>query len=99
MMMSLGGLLPLPSDALVTPVTFRVPKRRLRGILKDFDDAETGMRLLSGEWVVGKRTWHRLQHAWKTSQRQNSQSSQSKHGPAKTERVVLYIHGGVCCPL
>lgn len=91
--MSIGGLVPLPSDALVTPVTFRVRKRRLRGMLEPFDSAETGRRELSGEWVVGKKTWQRLQAEWKArqlAQRSESQSVEHK----KTERVVLYIHGG-----
>ncbi|KAH9949401.1 Alpha/Beta hydrolase protein [Amylocystis lapponica] len=66
MLMSIGGYAPLPADALVTPVTFHVHKRKLRGILAAFDAAEDGARELSAEWVVGK----------------------------KTQRIVLYIHGG-----
>ncbi|KAK0233503.1 lipase/ esterase [Armillaria fumosa] len=92
--MGLGGLAPLPSDALVTPVTFRVRKRRLRGILADFDSKETGRRELSGEWVVAKKTWHRLQSEWKASQNSRKGPGQSLRPGKKTERVVLYIHGG-----
>ncbi|KAF7311142.1 Methionine aminopeptidase 2 [Mycena chlorophos] len=84
MAMGLSGLIPLPSDALVTPVTFKVRRRGLRGLLADLDAAEEGTRELSGEWVVGRRTWQRLQAEWKSQQRQRP----------KTERVVLYIHGG-----
>ncbi|KAJ6504358.1 Alpha/Beta hydrolase protein [Mycena vulgaris] len=87
MAMSLSGLIPLPSDALVTPVTFRVKRRRLRGILAGLDAAETGSRELSGEWVVGRRTWQRLQAEWKAAPR-------SARPEKKKERVVLYIHGG-----
>ena len=94
--MGLGGLAPLPSDALVTPVTFRVRKRRLRGILADFDSKETGRRELSGEWVVAKKTWHRLQSEWKASQNSRKGAGQSPRPGKKTERVVLYIHGGIC---
>lgn len=93
--MSIGGLAPLPSDALVTPVTFRVRRRRLRGILAEFDAKETGQRELSGEWVVGKTTWRRLQTEWKAAQMMNGQGhKQSPKVGKKTERVVLYIHGG-----
>ncbi|KAJ7109953.1 Alpha/Beta hydrolase protein [Mycena epipterygia] len=93
MAMSLSGLIPLPSDALVTPVTFRVRRRKLRGILADLDAAETGSRELSGEWVVGRRTWQRLQAEWKSSQQQRTTTATP--APAKKkERVVLYIHGG-----
>ncbi|KAG6837313.1 hypothetical protein H0H93_011408 [Arthromyces matolae] len=85
-LMSLGGLVPLPSDALVTPVTFRVKKRGLRGILADLDAAEDGMRELSGEWVVGKKTWQRLQSEWKINI--FDEAARAK------EQVILYLHGG-----
>jgi acetyl esterase/lipase len=89
-LMSLGGLAPLPSDALVTPVTFRVKKRGLRGMLAEFDERETGSRGLSGEWVVGKRTWRRLQADWKELNRVEP----CRSSPTSRERVILYIHGG-----
>jgi hypothetical protein len=95
--MGIGGLVPLPSDALVTPVTFRVRKRQLRGSLAALDAQETGHRELSGEWVVGKRLWQRLQSEWKASRKAESLFS---HKPAASkqirqkERVVLYLHGG-----
>ena len=94
MLMSIGGLVPLPSDALVTPVTFRVRKRRLRGILADMDSKEDGSRELSGEWVVGRRTWLRLQSEWKAS----NQKASSKGKHKTKERVILYIHGGMVDP-
>lgn len=100
--MSLSGLVPVPSDALVTPVTFRVRKRKLRGILADFDAAENGTRELAGEWVVGNRTWQRLQREWKASKRarERSEAQSATNGLHKRdiqkqkERVVLYLHGG-----
>ncbi|KAF4573321.1 hypothetical protein EYR36_007832 [Pleurotus pulmonarius] len=92
MLMSIGGLVPLPSDALVTPVTFRVRKRRLRGILSEIDSKEDGSRELSGEWVVGRRTWLRLQAEWKASHQKLG--SKDKSHKVKKERVILYIHGG-----
>jgi hypothetical protein len=91
MLMNMGGLVPLPSDALATPVTFRVRRRNLRGILAPFDAAETGFRELSGEWVVGKKTWQRLQSEWKIS----STSLPERAPTSNRERVVLYIHGGM----
>ncbi|KAF5385349.1 hypothetical protein D9615_001202 [Tricholomella constricta] len=95
MLMSIGGLVPLPSDALVTPVTFRVKKRNLRGILAEFDQAENGTRELSGEWVVGKKTWQRLQAEWRTTRSQISSDAQILNESVKTkEQVILYIHGG-----
>ncbi|PSS29747.1 hypothetical protein PHLCEN_2v2895 [Hermanssonia centrifuga] len=96
MLMGIGGLVPVPSDALVTPVTFRVRKRALRGILSEFDALEDGSRELSGEWVVGKRTWQRLQHEWQASKKSIFESpiAQVRHQPKRKERVILYIHGG-----
>ncbi|KAJ7651687.1 Alpha/Beta hydrolase protein [Mycena polygramma] len=93
MAMGLSGLIPLPSDALVTPVTFRVKRRQLRGILADLDAAETGDRELSGEWVVGRRTWQRLQAEWQ-QRRAAATAAGAPEPERKRERVVLYIHGG-----
>ncbi|KAG5636600.1 hypothetical protein H0H81_007540, partial [Sphagnurus paluster] len=96
MLMSIGGLVPLPSDALVTPVTFRVKKRNLRGILSEFDDAEDGTRELSGEWVVGKKTWQRLQAEWRITRSQLSSETQLLNESVKTkEQVILYLHGAI----
>ncbi|KAG6830902.1 hypothetical protein H0H92_014053 [Tricholoma furcatifolium] len=89
MLMSVGGLVPLPSDALVTPLTFRVKQRNLPGILAEFDEAEDGTRELSGEWVVGKKTWQRLQSDWRTT-RSDIPGEVSKN----KEQVIFYIHGG-----
>lgn len=74
--------LPIPEDGLVTPVTFRVKRRELRGLLKEPSMEETGKRELTGEWIVGKQTWKRLQMEWQSGKR------------TRNERVILYIHGG-----
>lgn len=61
---SLQTMLPVPSDAVVTPITFIVPLRQggeaARGFLKEWDELETGTRELTGEWVVGVDVWKRL---------------------------------------
>ncbi|KAJ1302605.1 hypothetical protein OPQ81_002922 [Rhizoctonia solani] len=63
--MQLGTLVPPPPDALVTPVSFRIRSRELRGLLAPFDELEYGgpqrskhesgrddePRELQGEWV------------------------------------------------
>ncbi|EIW68552.1 hypothetical protein TREMEDRAFT_71836 [Tremella mesenterica DSM 1558] len=63
-LISLHALLPLPSDAVVTPITFLVPRHLgdqvARGFLRELDLNETGHRELSGEWVVGTEVWQRL---------------------------------------
>ena len=108
MLMSIGGLVPLPSDALVTPVMFRVRKHNLPGILADLDAMEDGQRKLRGEWVVGRKTWQRMQTEWKAAHASNPASPQlnsdfsswdvgsdsAKVDSRRKERVVLYIHGG-----
>ncbi|KZS93185.1 hypothetical protein SISNIDRAFT_411937 [Sistotremastrum niveocremeum HHB9708] len=94
-LMQLVGLVPVSSDALVTPVTFRVRKRSLRGFLAEFDAAETGSRYLQGEWVVGKKVWQRLQTEWRAAQSRSShQSRHSKDRNRLKERVTLFLHGG-----
>jgi acetyl esterase/lipase len=80
---------------MVTPVTFRVRKRHLRGILAEFDSEEKGYRELSGEWVVGKATWQRLQAEWKAAHNRKVADSSAKRSSSKPkERVIFYIHGG-----
>lgn len=63
-LISLHQIIPLPADAVVTPITFTVPlqtgEKVARGFLRDLDLAETGTRQLSGEWVVGLEVWRRL---------------------------------------
>jgi hypothetical protein len=94
MFLGLGGLVPLPPDALVTPVTFRVRKRGLRGILAQFDELEDGTRELSGEWVVTKRLWQRLQAEWKASQTKSRTDPSTPPRKHHNERIILYLHGG-----
>ncbi|BEJ01861.1 hypothetical protein CcaverHIS631_0605430 [Cutaneotrichosporon cavernicola] len=63
-LVSITYLIPLPADAVVTPITFLVPKRRgedaCRGFFRDWDWQETGTRELTGEWVVNNDVWKRL---------------------------------------
>ena len=63
-LISLHHLVPLPTDAVVTPITFLVPRHTgdkvARGFMREYDLKETGLRELSGEWVVGNEVWKRL---------------------------------------
>ncbi|ORX36112.1 Alpha/Beta hydrolase protein [Kockovaella imperatae] len=63
-LISLSFLIPLPADAVVTPITFLVPRHTgpdvARGFLRELDSIESGNRELSGEWVVGTDVWKRL---------------------------------------
>lgn len=59
--LNLGQILPTPRDGVVTPVTFVVKRRGLRGLLAEADAKETGRREITGEWVVSKRMWRRMQ--------------------------------------
>jgi hypothetical protein len=98
--MGIGGLVPLPSDALVTPVTFRVRKRNLRGMLETCDAMEDEKRELSGEWIIGKRLWQSLQSDYKSTRATGEGASydgqtKNDYDPRKGQsRVILYIHGG-----
>lgn len=90
-LMSLSGLVPIPSDALVTPVTYKVRKRKLRGILQGWDALEDGKRELTAEWVVGRRLWRKLQSEW---QRNKAGKEKPPDHHKNSERIVLYVHGG-----
>ncbi|KAG6380959.1 Alpha/Beta hydrolase protein [Boletus reticuloceps] len=103
MVMGLTGLAPLPADALVTPVTFPVRKRNLRGILAALDAKETGTRELSGEWVVGKKLWQTLQSDYMSSHQsahKNTTPEDALNGGSspsrkRHSRVILYVHGAI----
>ena len=90
-LMNLSGLVPIPSDALVTPVTFKVRRRKLRGILQEWDALEDGRRELTGEWVVGRRLWRKLQSEW---QRNKAGKEKPPDHHKNSERIILYVHGG-----
>ncbi|WVQ83848.1 hypothetical protein IAT38_005992 [Cryptococcus sp. DSM 104549] len=87
---SLHFLVPLPGDAVVTPITFTVPLRQgadiARGFLREWDLAETGTRELSGEWVVGTDVWKRLKAERRARQRRRrvSPAENAAVGPGVT---------------
>ncbi|KAH7914723.1 Alpha/Beta hydrolase protein [Hygrophoropsis aurantiaca] len=99
MAMGIAGLVPLPSDALVTPVTFRVRSRNLPGILSKLDSKEKGDRELSGEWIVGKNLWQKLQSEYRTARKSNVSELEDPtaalhYSSTRKSRVILYVHGG-----
>jgi dihydrofolate reductase len=62
----------------------------------EFDAKEAGKRELSGEWVVGRKTWQRMQTDWKAANK--SDPALNEPPTARKERVILYIHGGSKSP-
>ena len=107
-LIALTSYVPLPASALVTPVSFRVRCRELRGILSEFDEYERGGakytgsgkgRELTGEWVVDKALWAGWQNEFKQgkSKRRRSGEGEPKEkagGMKGGDRIVLYLHGG-----
>ncbi|KAM0788475.1 hypothetical protein ACM66B_001608 [Microbotryomycetes sp. NB124-2] len=81
--LELGSLLPAPKDGIVTPISFRVKRRGLRGFLAEADAAEDGKRQITGEWVINKRLWRKMQ----------AEFALRKTVP-QNGRVILYLHGG-----
>ncbi|KAH8920728.1 hypothetical protein BT69DRAFT_1283758 [Atractiella rhizophila] len=77
-----GAILPAPKDGIVTPVSFKVKRRGLKGFLKEWDDKEDGTRELTGEWVITRRLWRSMQEDYK---------GKDVNG---REKVILYVHGG-----
>lgn len=84
--LDLGRILPTPKDGIVTPVTFRVKQRNLRGFLQASDAHEDGSRELTAEWVVSRKLWRKMQE----EHRSHRPSARSP------DQVILYLHGGVC---
>ncbi|SCV74155.1 BQ2448_6587 [Microbotryum intermedium] len=80
---NLAPLLPTPKDGIVTPISFRVKRRNLRGFLAEADAAEDGKRMITGEWVINKRLWRRMQTEYAV-----------KKSVDQDARVILYLHGG-----
>lgn len=83
--LDIGRVLPTPRDGIVTPVSFRVKRRNLRGFLQASDAAEDGSRELTAEWVVNRRLWRKMQEEHRAD----------TPSPKAPDQVVLYLHGGV----
>ncbi|CAH7687214.1 acetyl-hydrolase [Phakopsora pachyrhizi] len=103
-LMDCGQILPIPKDGIITPVSFKVKKHNLKGFLKDLDQDERGDRTLTGEWVVSKKTWKRMQSE-SLARRSKSQSVENGYGfnqsPSTSsfpslgkEKVIFFVHGG-----
>ncbi|BGP23256.1 esterase / lipase [Rhodotorula toruloides] len=92
--LELGSLLPTPKDGIVTPISFRVKRRSLRGILAPYDAQETGQREISGEWVTNKRLWRKMTREWTLDQKGSADEARTKDGANKDGYVCLYLHGG-----
>ncbi|PLW50168.1 hypothetical protein PCASD_01867 [Puccinia coronata f. sp. avenae] len=107
--MDFGQILPTPKDGIITPVSFKVKPNHLTGFLKELDQAETGNRILTGEWVLSKKTWKRMQTESLARRAHNpdfnnngdefahsvkmSPSPSHQHGLGQ-DKVIYYIHGG-----
>lgn len=94
MVLNILGMAPIPSDAIVTPVSFHVKRQGLRGMLAEYDALEDGSRTIHGEWVVGRRTWQRLQAEWHATRSSEKSGTSLPAKEGKKETVILYIHGG-----
>ncbi|KAF9015713.1 Alpha/Beta hydrolase protein [Cyathus striatus] len=94
MVTNIAQFIPLPADALVTPVSFRVEKRNLRGFLAQYDENEKGRRELTGEWVVGKHTWQRLQAEWKAAEISGTRTARKKDKSSSIFMVVRAYYLG-----
>ncbi|KPV76516.1 uncharacterized protein RHOBADRAFT_25583 [Rhodotorula graminis WP1] len=87
--LELSSLLPTPKDGIVTPISFKVKRRNLRGLLADSDAQETGNREIAGEWVTNKRLWRRMTREWTLDKPAEAGAGGNKDG-----LVCLYLHGG-----
>ncbi|GAA5892928.1 hypothetical protein JCM8208_004127 [Rhodotorula glutinis] len=108
--LELSSLLPTPKDGIVTPISFKVKRRNLRGLLAESDALETGNREIAGEWVTNKRLWRRMTREWTLDKpaeagagaaagaggahKGASGAASSGGGGNKDGLVCLYLHGG-----
>ncbi|GAA5921592.1 hypothetical protein JCM3775_003121 [Rhodotorula graminis] len=104
--LELSSLLPTPKDGIVTPISFKVKRRNLRGLLADSDAQETGSREIAGEWVTNKRLWRRMTREWTLDKPAEAgagasagaggaqKGTGSAGGGNKDGLVCLYLHGG-----
>ncbi|KAI7951699.1 hypothetical protein MJO28_007383 [Puccinia striiformis f. sp. tritici] len=110
-LMDYSQILPTPKDGIVTPVLFKVKPENLTGFLKELDSVEDGSRTLTGEWVLSKKTWIRMQTE-SLNRRRSSQIhhdhdldhgfqspttlANPQHGLGN-DKVIYFIHGGAYC--
>ncbi|GAA6044130.1 hypothetical protein JCM8097_004724 [Rhodosporidiobolus ruineniae] len=97
-------LLPTPKDGIVTPISFKVKRRNLRGFLAEFDAQENGSREITGEWVTNKRLWRKMTREWMADRGKeaakgelpspNTMHAKEREKGEKDGLVCLYLHGG-----
>ncbi|GAA5983085.1 hypothetical protein JCM11641_004907 [Rhodosporidiobolus odoratus] len=94
--LELGTLLPVPKDGIVTPISFKVKRRNLRGFLAEADAKEDGTRELSGEWVTNKRLWRKMTREWTVNKAKEASAPGTPgiEGDKRDGLVCLYLHGG-----
>ncbi|CAG8485879.1 13664_t:CDS:2 [Ambispora gerdemannii] len=85
----------IPSDIVVTPVTFPVYNRGLCDILREHDQKENGTREIDGEWVVPKTLLSKINHEFQmNSSNQKLFWIDENNVKWSNEKVILAIHGG-----
>ncbi|CAI2180519.1 6031_t:CDS:2 [Funneliformis geosporum] len=84
-----------PSDIIVTPVSFKVLNRGLKGMLGELEEKETGIREISCEWVVPKSLWRKINEEFRSSAANSKHIYIDDDGIKwSNEKVILYVHGG-----
>ncbi|CAB4422991.1 unnamed protein product [Rhizophagus irregularis] len=85
----------VPSDIIVTPVSFKVLNKGLQGILKNLEEKETGSREISCEWIVPKSLWRKINDDYRLSASCCTHFFIDDDGIKwSNEKVIMYIHGG-----
>jgi hypothetical protein len=85
----------VPSDIIVTPVSFKVLNKGLQGVLKDLEEKETGNREISCEWVVPKSLWRKINDDYRLSASCCTHYFIDDDGIKwSNEKVIMHIHGG-----
>lgn len=78
----------MPKDGIVTPISFRVKRRQLRGFLADADSKEQGNREITGEWVTNKRLWRKMTREWSISKAKEEASGKQGSEKSADEKMA-----------
>ncbi|KAI8074735.1 alpha/beta hydrolase fold-domain-containing protein [Gongronella butleri] len=95
----LGTTLLTPLTCRIQDTSFVVKSRPLDcvGLLRACDQAETGNRVLTAEWMAAVSVWDQcVQTVWPSAPPNALLNTKRKRS---TERIILYVHGGAYCSM
>ncbi|CAG8477600.1 4349_t:CDS:2 [Paraglomus occultum] len=84
----------IPSDIIVTPVSFRVRPYGLEGVLTQLDGEDRkSRREIAGEWIVTKELWRKINQQYYSACHKHYMVD-NEGTRWSNEQVILFLHGG-----